>query len=75
MTSVTSMRLLKSRHNLLRVDILPFLVVYPVGVSYYLFLVEEEIMGRMLLLALVIAHVILYLSSHWSVRFKVFNQF
>lgn len=69
------MKLLKKRNKYLRVDVLPFLIMYPLLIGHYLFLVEEEIMGRVSLLGLVIGHVITYLSSHWSVRWKVFNQY
>jgi hypothetical protein len=68
-------KLIKKKNKYFRLDVLPFIIIYSMIIYVYNFSVEEEIFGRLILLIILLLHIITYLCSHWSVRFKIMSQF
>jgi hypothetical protein len=58
-----------------RLDIMPFLILYPLTTYYAYYVIEEEIYSRLAILLLLLLHLLTYLTSHWSLPFKIINQY
>lgn len=67
--------MLTPKATVLRQDVWPFVLVYAALIYYYSGLEEENIILKLLLIAICFIHCLLFIFGHWSKRFRARIQF
>jgi hypothetical protein len=74
--SLIEISLLVTRNKYLRLDVIPFIIIYSMLITLIFSLDEDnEVYIKLAFIGAIFLNCIVYLSSHWSARMKAIVQY